>query len=353
MKKSNIFIIIGLLCAAAFLAVGIWVGNMGTKDPLSESESGNVISKTKAKELEERNRIEIPSEIKGKKLILSFHPLIVDPNKAYDGDKNAAAMTQNHLTSAEFQKVLQLLFDNKFVLVGLEDPRAEVNGKRTFSIVFVDHNYGPVYKANGTIDAFALENNMVVTKTAAKSQGNDEGIVILEDFLRAHPEFYAGDVALGDSKATFAFSSSQMVLGHTNRNKAFYELISALKSSGYHFAYGIDATEPKTLTINDIDLMMMEGNRAFGSNMTERAVLSGAIDLAGLTDYVYRSGIRNLYLLDQSIDKTYLGLQVTPANLQNPSNTILQKLFPLDKVADEVHQIKPVEEESAATESAA
>lgn len=165
-----------------------------------------------------------------------FHSLVMDNQKAFDGDADMGGYNQVMTTANEFKKILQSMYDKGFVLVRMHDLAYETTdengktvmkpgtillpeGKRPFVMSQDDVCYYP-YMAG---DGFATR--MIVGEdgkpTCEMKVDDDTTLVgsydlvpLLEDFIQEHPDFsYKG------ARAVIAFTGYEGVLGYRTADK--------------------------------------------------------------------------------------------------------------------------------------
>lgn len=210
---------------------------------------------------------------------LSFHVLIADPARAFNDKELGGKYNQNFVTIDEFSKILEQLYANNYVLVDFDDfvsvgqtvsgtdqyeaksiflPQGKKPLMLTETMVnyfeyMVDSNkdgvadaggagfaHKLVLDANGDIKAEYIDSgNNTLT-------GNYDFVPILEDFIKAHPDFsYRG------ARAILAVTGSQGIFGYrcntsyvSTKGNDFYEqekagaiaIVEALKAKGYRLA---------------------------------------------------------------------------------------------------------------------
>lgn len=210
---------------------------------------------------------------------LSFHMLIADPSRAFTNASLGKRYNQNFVTIDEFEKILQQLYDNNYVLVGLDDLYTETvgtdgvttysantiylpSGKKPVMITetlanylnyMVDSNddgepdkdgagfaYRLVVDANGKVKA------EMVTSTGDVSVGNYDLVPILDDFIASHPDFsYRGAralLAVCGYEGIFGYRINESVV--KDKGQAYYDeqvagakkVVEALREEGYDFA---------------------------------------------------------------------------------------------------------------------
>ena len=210
---------------------------------------------------------------------LSFHVLIVDPARAFSDKDLGGKYNQNFVTIDEFSKILDQLYANNYVLVDFDDfvnvgqtvsgtdqyeaksiflPQGKKPLMLTETMVnyfeyMVDSNNDGVADAGGAgfANKLVLDANGDIKAEYIDSSnntltGNYDFVPILEDFIKAHPDFsYRG------ARATLAVTGSQGIFGYrcntsyvSTKGNDFYEqekagaiaIVEALKAKGYRLA---------------------------------------------------------------------------------------------------------------------
>lgn len=257
---------------------------------------------------------------------LSFHVLIEDMSRALKDADLGGLYNRNFVTTGEFRKILDQLYNNGYVLVDFNSftgSSTDLSGNQIFDSVslwlpagkkpvmitetmvnyynyMIDGNDDKIADANG--DGFA--SRLVVSNGEIKAEyvsGSGETLVgdydlvpILEAFIKEHPDFsYRG------ARATLAVSGSEGIFGYrcisdyiaTNSQEyvdseiaGAKEVVQALRDKGYTLAcytynnqaYGqlsvqqISAdlqlwTQKITPVIGDVDVLVFAKN----SNITD------------------------------------------------------------------------------------
>lgn len=207
---------------------------------------------------------------------LSFQTLIADPERAYNHPEWGSSLLKNYLTTDEFRTILQRLYDAGYILVGMDDfvqATTDENGTTTFSykelylpdgkkplmLTNTNVNY-PLYLVDSDGDMLAdkggvgiasklvLDSNGNVTCEMVNADGTTstgayDFIPILDEFVKAHPDF-----SYGGSKATIALSGYNGLFGYRthadgravfgeeayqNDVQAVQAIAAALQESGY------------------------------------------------------------------------------------------------------------------------
>ena len=216
-----------------------------------------------------------PSEVPN----LSFQMLIADPARAFADETYGNAYNRNYVTTDEFSKILQQLYDNGYMLVSLHDLVATTQnadgdtvftagtlylpaGKKPIVLTQTAANYF-TYMTDGNEDGLpdkdgdgfpyqlALDDNgnfisRMIDGDGQEVTGNFDFVTILEAFIREHPDFsYQG------ARAVLAVTGYDGVFGYrTNPNvkdsqgSEYYaqqlsgagQIVSALKDAGYELA---------------------------------------------------------------------------------------------------------------------
>ena len=210
---------------------------------------------------------------------LSFHMLIADPSRAFTDQKWGDSYNKNFVTTDEFQKILEQLYANGYVLVEMEHFIAETvtgdtitysskpiylpDGKKPIMITetMVNYyNYMIDSNDDGTPDkgGAGFASKLVVDDLTGKIQaemvnasgetvrGDYDLVPILEKFIEEHPDFsYKG------ARATLAVTGDEGIFGYringTTKNtkgEDYYnkevegakKIVAALKEKGYELA---------------------------------------------------------------------------------------------------------------------
>ena len=244
---------------------------------------------------------------------LSFQMLIADPARAFVNEDYGNSYNRNYVTTDEFEKILQQLYDNGYMLVSIYDlvDRSEGNfyagtlrlpvGKKPIVLSQVAANYF-TYMTDGDEDGlpdkdgagfpYCLDlddsGNFVSKMIDAEGNevvGNFDFVTILEKFIAEHPDFsYQG------ARAVLAVPGYDGIFGYrTNpevretQGSEYYaqqlsgaqKLVDALKAAGYdlacysyeHISYGDSAvelingdlglwTEQVTPILGDVDILV-------------------------------------------------------------------------------------------------
>lgn len=210
---------------------------------------------------------------------LSFHLLVNDMARAIKDQENGGSYNRNFVSTAEFEKILNQLYLNNFVLVdfdsfvgtGSVDGTSQVydqvsiwlpEGKKPVMITetlvnylsyMIDSNKDGTPDAGGASFASRLvvdDNGDIkaeyVDADGVTKVGNYDLVPILEDFIAEHPDFsYRG------ARATLAVCGYEGIFGYriqsatiANKGQDFYneqvvgatKVVNALREKGYRLA---------------------------------------------------------------------------------------------------------------------
>lgn len=218
---------------------------------------------------------------------LSFQTLIADPVRAYANESYGDSMKRNFITVSEFEKVLERLYDNGYVLVGLKDFITGVtdeNGRITYAYkeLYLPEGKKPVVltqtnvnynlylvdsdedmKADqggvGIASKLLLQEDGSITCEMVDSSGNTvtgayDLVPILDQFVADHPDFsYHGAkavLALTGYNGLFGYrthAAGRETFGeqaYTENVNAVKALAAALQDSGYELGCYTYANAP-------------------------------------------------------------------------------------------------------------
>ena len=210
---------------------------------------------------------------------LSFHVLIADPARAFADNEFGGLYNRNFVTTDEFEKILDQLYVNGYVLVDYDSfvsSNEGVDGTQSFfaDAILLPQGKKPVMITETMVNYFAymIDSNddgeadaggagfasrLVVTADGSikaelvdtdgsTKTGNYDLVPILEDFIAEHPDFsYRG------ARATLAVTGSEGVFGYRinssyvpTKGQAYVddqvarakELVQALREKGYNIA---------------------------------------------------------------------------------------------------------------------
>lgn len=221
----------------------------------------------------------IPWSQPGHVMTLSFHQLIVDPQKAFSDDRYGDSYPYHYITTSEFTAILQELHDNGYILVDFTDFIEETEnadgsvslstgtlylpeGKKPLMLVQNQANYY-TYMIDSDGDGLAdkggdgFASRLVVDNTGnltceyvdnsgSTVTGNYDLVPILEDFIARNPGFsYRGAravISVSGYDGLFGYRTNpdaKDTLGEAEYQRQLEELpvvVEALKQKGYRIA---------------------------------------------------------------------------------------------------------------------
>lgn len=262
---------------AAIALIDSFSGNIGAYPALQDARVNYEYSKGSLILWDDPNSI----------INLSFHPLVADPARAFTNENYGDSMDRNFITVSEFEKILDRLYENDYVLVGLKDIITTVtddNGHTTYaykelylpegkkplvltetnvcySLYLVDSDEDLVADKGGVgvASKLVLQSDGSITSEMVDASGNTvtgayDMVPILDQFIKDHPDFsYHG------AKAVLALSGYNGLFGyrtHAEGREKFGEtayasdaaavkdLAEALKASGYELGCYTYANAP-------------------------------------------------------------------------------------------------------------
>lgn len=262
---------------AAIALIDTFSGNIGAYPALQDARVNYEYSKGGLVAWDDPNSI----------INLSFHPLVADSARAFNHAEYGDSMDRNFVTVSEFEKILERLYENDYVLVGLKDIITTVtdeNGNTTYAykelylpegkkplvltetnvcyslyLVDSDEDLVPDQGGVGVANKLVLQSDGTFANEMVDASGNTvtgayDIVPILEQFVKDHPDFsYHG------AKAVLALSGYNGLFGYRThaegREKlgedayakdvaAIKDLAEALKASGYELGCYTYANAP-------------------------------------------------------------------------------------------------------------
>ena len=181
---------------------------------------------------------------------LSFRTLIVDLDKAAADPDRGSRFLKRHLTTDEFTRILEQLYENGYVLVSLYDisvPTTAADGgvgvnrtsirlpegKKPIILTQEGANYfSNTRKCGGFADSLVLGENGELTCRMGETEGAFDLVPILNAFLAEHPDFsYEG------ARATIALCGYEGLFGmELDRADEIRAVADKLRQQGYDIA---------------------------------------------------------------------------------------------------------------------
>ena len=225
---------------------------------LQDNAAGEIRQK-EPPEAKEPELVEYRGEIRH----IFFHPLIVYPEKAFDGDSMAQGYNEWFVTAGEFKKILESLYSKNYILVDMAKlyETTQTDGKKTIAkkklmlpegkkplIISVDDiNYYDYMRDNGNAYKLVIDGDgnaaaySVTPDGLEKTECDNEVVPIIDQFVKRHPDF-----SLDGAKGILALTGYQGILGYRTNDTASpdfekekagaLELVKRLKETGWTFA---------------------------------------------------------------------------------------------------------------------
>lgn len=202
---------------------------------------------------------------------LFFHEVIAYPELAFDGDSREKGYDENMVTVYEFNKMLDSIYRNDYILVDLNDVWSEYTndngqqrmkkntlmlpeGKKPIVLSFDDITFYEYMRTDGFMEKLIVGTDGEIWAAGFDPAGNpvvsqDYTVVtILDRFVREHPDF-----SLGGIKGCIALTGYEGILGYRTQfdrndtSEAFRlnrmqetarvrPVIQRLKETGWYFA---------------------------------------------------------------------------------------------------------------------
>ncbi len=195
-----------------------------------------------------------------------FHSIIMDNQKAFDGDEDEKGYNQVMTTKNEFLKILEQMYERGYVLVRMHDIAYEETGedgqvrmvegnimlppgKKPFVMSQDDVCYYEYMKGDGFATRMIVGEDGKPTcemtmDDGSVSVGSYDLVPLLEDFIQEHPDFsYRG------ARAVIAFTGYEGILGYrtdpdfADKNENFEQdketvkqVVQCLRDNGWELA---------------------------------------------------------------------------------------------------------------------
>lgn len=260
---------------------------------------------------------------------LSFHVLMADPTRAISDAQYGGLYNRNFVTIDEFSKILEHLYSGGYILIDFDSfisTSTGVDGRESFfqSPLMLPAGKKPImitetmvnyfnYMIDGNNDGepdaggAGFASKLVVDENGdIKAQyvdgsnqtliGNYDLVPILEDFIKAHPDFsYRG------ARATLAVTGHEGVFGYrcntsyiASKSQGYYdeqvagakEIAQALRDKGYTIAsYTYSNQKYRDLSAKEINQEMTNWKNQVTPILGEVDVMVFARENGGINDY--------------------------------------------------------------------
>lgn len=194
---------------------------------------------------------------------LFFHTLIVDPERAFDGDEDAQGYDDYMCTIDEFTKIMQDVYDDGYVLVSPHDicekqddgtmkplPIRLPKDRKPMvlsqdDVCYYEYMEGDGFAADLHPNADGRVVNSYTDADGKTTEGSYDMVPLVDDFLEDHPDFsyhgHKGVLALTGYNGILGYRSSKREYGdHPEKLKTAQEkakkTAAALKDTGWEIA---------------------------------------------------------------------------------------------------------------------
>jgi hypothetical protein len=170
---------------------------------------------------------------------LCFTNLVVDTDRAFDGDEYSSIYRSNMITLEEFTNILNTLYESGYVLIDIHSLADEgsgsdavmtavrpmmPNGKKPIIFSVENLTYSDCRSGDGVATALALDDDGEVMAVYTDAEGHEllgayDVIPVLEQFISEHPDF--------------SYQGARGIIGISGKSGAFGYQIEEEKSSNY------------------------------------------------------------------------------------------------------------------------
>ena len=192
-----------------------------------------------------------------------FHSLVADTAKAFDGDRKSNGYNFYMTTVTEFKKMMQQMYNEGYVLVGIHDLAKEVTSedgttkfvedkillppdKKPFVLSQDDVNYYAYMDGDGFASRFVIDENgrpstEMIMEDGTTSIGDYDLVPVLETFIAEHPDFSykgaRGIIALTGYEGTLGYRTNDITSPtYEQDKKTVKQIAKVLKEWGWEFA---------------------------------------------------------------------------------------------------------------------
>lgn len=190
---------------------------------------------------------------------LSFTNLVVDTERAFDGDSNAQTYRETMITLSEFEAILNEMYESGYILIDIHSLANEASdgtltaanpvipqGKKPFVLSVDNLNYSSVKNGDGVATRLALDEQGEVAAVYTDDGGHEllgayDVVPVLEQFIEEHPDFSyrgaRGIISLSGTSGIFGYQIEEGTSSNYEENLETTKQIAAkLKEDGWAFA---------------------------------------------------------------------------------------------------------------------
>ncbi len=193
---------------------------------------------------------------------LSFTNLVVDTERAFDGDEYSPVYRQNMITLAEFEAILNELYKSGYILIDIHSLAEEEEGgsdilmtaknpvipqgRKPLIISVDDLNYSSVRNGDGVATKLTLDSDGEVAAVYTDAEGHDllgayDVVPALEQFIEEHPDFSfrgaRGIISLSGAGGALGYQVGDgETEGFENNEQMVSDIARKLTEDGWTFA---------------------------------------------------------------------------------------------------------------------
>lgn len=193
---------------------------------------------------------------------LCFTNLIVDTERAFDGDYYSQTYYDNMITLEEFENILNTLYEGGYVLLDIHNLAEETTngnsvqltranpklpkGKKPLVLSVENLTYSSVTNGDGVATRLALDKNGEVGAVYTDAEGHDlvgayDVVPVLEKFIEEHPDFSyqgaRGIISLSGKDGAFGYQVEESADPNWQTNaETVRQIAEKLREDGWTFA---------------------------------------------------------------------------------------------------------------------
>lgn len=193
---------------------------------------------------------------------LCFTNLIVDTERAFDGDYYSQTYYDNMITLEEFENILNTLYEGGYVLLDIHNLAEETTngnsvqltranpklpkGKKPLVLSVENLTYSSVINGDGVATRLALDKNGEVGAVYTDAEGHDlvgayDVVPVLEKFIEEHPDFSyqgaRGIISLSGKDGAFGYQVEESADPNWQTNaETVRQIAEKLREDGWTFA---------------------------------------------------------------------------------------------------------------------
>ncbi|MDO4324198.1 MAG: polysaccharide deacetylase family protein [Lachnospiraceae bacterium] len=194
---------------------------------------------------------------------LSFPNLVVDTERAFDGDEYSPVYRQNMITLEEFNNILNVLYESGYILIDIHSLAAESEaangdvamsqqlpvipqGKKPLILSVENLDYSSVRNGDGVATKLALDENGEVGALYTDEGGHDlvgayDVVPVVEQFIDEHPDFSfkgaRGIISLSGTNGIFGYQVEEgKSTDYESNVQTVKQIAQKLREDGWSFA---------------------------------------------------------------------------------------------------------------------